>query len=195
MDTPESYTTQHAITCVPEGDFWVFAYGSLMWRPDFPFIEACSGILQGYQRSLCVLSWYHRGTEEKPGLVFGLDRVVPKASMYCEGRVLKVSQSDRETVLSALQARELITQVYQPKMLDIVTNDGTVNALTFVVDDLHSQYAGKKSTEECVEIVRKARGRSGCNIDYVLETWRYLELNGIAEPELQKICERLESLQ
>ena len=87
-------------------NFWVFGYGSLMWRPGFSFLESRPAKVTGLHRSLCVFSWVHRGTQERPGLVLGLDQ-----GGACLGLAFRVCSSEREQVIDYLREREQVTNV------------------------------------------------------------------------------------
>src|SRR2546429_7109032 len=118
------------------GDLWVFGYGSLMWRPGFEFIERAPARLIGEHRALCVYSFVHGGTPEKPGLVLGLDR-----GGACRGIAYRVDRSLRADTVAYLRAREQVTMVYREAWRDVVVDsDGgggpgrRVRALVYVVD-------------------------------------------------------------
>ena len=64
-------------------DFWVFAYGSLMWRPGFNFLDRQPALLRGYHRAFCVISHHYRGTAETagPGAGAGPGRRLPRPGL------------------------------------------------------------------------------------------------------------------
>jgi glutathione-specific gamma-glutamylcyclotransferase len=173
-------------------DLWVFGYGSLMWRPGFDFLERVPARLIGLHRALCVFSFVHRGTPEKPGLVLGLDR-----GGMCRGIAFRVAAAKREATIAYLRAREQVTSVYVETIRRIELEDQArrqVRALTFTVDRGHVQYAGRLSVAESVHYVRQGHGRSGINRDYVVETVRALEALGYRESDLHLIAEQLKGV-
>jgi cation transport protein ChaC len=171
------------------GDLWVFGYGSLMWRPGFDVLERVPAKLIGMHRALCVYSFVHRGTPEKPGLVMGLDR-----GGMCRGIAYRVAAAKREETIAYLREREQVTNVYLETMRRVSLEDKArrqVRALCYTVDRGHVQYAGRLSIDESVHYVRQGHGRSGNNRDYVVETIHALEALGYRETELHQIAERL----
>jgi glutathione-specific gamma-glutamylcyclotransferase len=167
-------------------DLWVFGYGSLMWRPGFEFLEQIPARLIGEHRALCVYSFDHRGTPEKPGLVLGLDR-----GGACRGIAFRVAATHRDDVIGYLRGREQTTHVYREVMRSVwLENEprGRVSALAYVVDRGHVQYAGRLSLHEQLRYVRQGYGRSGNNRDYVLETVRSIEAQGFRDPQLHQLA-------
>jgi cation transport protein ChaC len=167
-------------------DLWVFGYGSLMWRPGFAFIEQVPARLIGEHRALCVYSFDHRGTPEKPGLVLGLDR-----GGACRGIAFRVAATHRDKVINYLRSREQTTNVYREVMRSVWLENETrerVSALAYVVDRGHVQYAGRLSLQEQLRYVRQGYGRSGNNRDYVLETVRSIEAQGFRDAPLHQLA-------
>jgi glutathione-specific gamma-glutamylcyclotransferase len=172
-------------------DLWVFGYGSLMWRPGFEFIERVPARLIGLHRALCVYSFVHRGTPERPGLVLGLDR-----GGMCRGIAFRVAAKKRHATIAYLRAREQVTTVYLETIRRIELEEPArrqVQALCFITDRSHVQYAGRLTLAECVHHVRQGHGSSGANRDYVLETVQALEELGYRETDLHLIAEALKS--
>jgi glutathione-specific gamma-glutamylcyclotransferase len=172
-------------------DLWVFGYGSLMWRPGFEYLERVSARLIGLHRSLCVYSFVHRGTPERPGLVLGLDR-----GGMCRGIAFRVAAAERRKTIDYLRAREQVTTVYVEVMRRIELEDKArrqVSALCFIVDRSHVQYAGRLSVEESLHHIRQGHGRSGPNREYVLDAVQALEALGYRETQLHILAERLKA--
>ena len=171
----------------PSGsDLWVFGYGSLMWRPGFEFIEQAPARLIGEHRALCVYSFDHRGTPEKPGLVLGLDR-----GGACRGIAFRIAASRRSDTVKYLRDREQTTHVYREVMRSVwLENEARqrVSALTYVVDRGHVQYAGRLSLPERLRHVQQGHGRSGNNRDYVLSTVKSIEAQGFRDEQLHQLA-------
>lgn len=170
-------------------DLWVFGYGSLIWRPGFDYVERVPAHIIGLHRSLCVYSFDHRGTPERPGLVLGLD-----FGGACRGIAYRVAASRRAATLTYLREREQTTFVYR-EILHATWLPGSperrIEALCYAVDRGHVQYAGRLTLDQQVHTVRQGHGRSGNNRDYVLETVKSLEELNIVDHDLHLVAERL----
>lgn len=163
---------------------WVFGYGSLIWNPGFAHVSSQQGLLKGAHRSLSIVSHHHRGTVERPGLVFGLTR-----GGSCRGMVFEVAAANWSEVRRYLEEREQVTSVYRDVMRPVHLGDGrVVSALSFLVDERHEQYAGHLSLEQQLAMVRSGVGLSGRNIDYVLNTARHLGELGIRDRQLMALA-------
>jgi glutathione-specific gamma-glutamylcyclotransferase len=173
-------------------DLWVFAYGSLMWRPGFDFLERRNARLVGAHRALCVYSFVHRGTPERPGLVLGLDR-----GGNCRGIAYRVAAANRTATIDYLRGREQVTKVYREVMRAVWLDDDpqeTAHALCYVVDRGHRQYAGRLPLARQLHFVRQGYGRSGACRDYVLSAVKELESHGYRDDELRRLAERLKGV-
>lgn len=166
------------------GDFWVFGYGSLMWRPGFAHVETRRARLMGFRRSLCIRSFVHRGTEQRPGLVLGLDR-----GGSCVGLAFRVPGELRDEVIGYLRERELVTSVYLERTLRIRLDDGEpAEAVCYIADRKHRQYAGNLDASEAAGIVIGAVGQSGRNEEYVASTVAHLKALGIRDHWLEEVA-------
>jgi glutathione-specific gamma-glutamylcyclotransferase len=172
-------------------ELWVFGYGSLMWRPGFEHLERVPARLTGLHRGLCVYSFIHRGTPERPGLVLGLD-----LGGACRGIAYRVAAARREATFKYLREREQGTMVYRETMrqITLATRPArAVAALVYVVDRSHPQYAGRLDLERQLHLVRQGHGRSGANLDYVLATVAEIEAQGCRDAGLHRLAELLRS--
>jgi cation transport protein ChaC len=167
-------------------DLWVFAYGSLIWRPCFPSAERRLVTVHGYHRSLCIWSHDHRGSPEMPGLVFGLKR-----GGCCRGVAYRIASEHVRDTFQALWTREMLTGAYRPSWVSCDSRGVSVRALVFLLNRDCREYAGSLPDDHLLAVVKRAVGVSGACLDYVLQTDLALRAHGIGDCRLGALVQRL----
>ncbi len=168
---------------------WVFAYGSLIWHPDFEFSERHRVRIHGYHRAFCISSTRYRGTPELPGVVLGLDR-----GGSCHGVVYRMKPGHEGEIIERLYRREMPNQVYTPKMLPVrLPGERRIEAIAFVARRDHPSYL-RLSRDEILRRLSSCRGRRGHNREYAINTWHALREWGIEDAGLAAVAHDLEAL-
>ena len=164
---------------------WVFAYGSLIWNPEFAFDRRVPARVFGYHRRLCLRSIKYRGTEARPGVVAGLDR-----GGSCNGIAYRMTPAMARRHLPALWAREMFMGSYAARWLRAAPHDGGApfGALAFVVVRDGCNYCGGLDEATLVSILRNARGIYGTSLDYLQRTVQALHADGLRDPHLERLA-------
>ncbi len=163
-------------------DLWVFGYASLIWRPEFEFIEQRWARVHGYHRSLKMWSRVNRGTPQCPGLVFALLQ-----GGSCRGVAYRIDRRQADEALERLWEREMPTGVYDPRWLPCNTDRGQVQALAFTLSRRSPNYTGELSAAQLRHIFTNACGRYGTTLDYARQTLESLANAGIHDAHLHRM--------
>ncbi len=167
--------------------YFVFGYGSLIWRPGFEYINSFPAQLLGAHRCLCIYSHHYRGTKENPGLVFGLRR-----GGSCLGLAFEVAPDKWRQTIDYLREREQVSMVYKEAFRTIRLNNGIkLCALTYLANENHEQYAGELEISEQIRLIKNAKGLGGDNIEYVLNTAKHLRKMNIRDKKLEQLVKLL----
>ncbi len=167
---------------------WVFGYGSLMWRPGFPYREVRPALIKGYHRALCIYSIVYRGAPGRPGLVMGLDR-----GGSCKGLAFLVAAKDAGETLAMLDKRELVHNAYIRKSLMARLDDGrAVTAQAFVARRGHRQYARGLSQKQMAQVIMQGHGPEGSSLDYLKNVIERMDELGVPDGPLHRLLERVE---
>jgi len=157
-----------------------------MWRPDFPYEERVAATIAGYHRAFCIASTFHRGNMERPGLVLGLDR-----GGTCAGIAYRIARAQSASVLAYLRERELVYGVYREAAVMAHLGPGAsvpaARVLAYTVERCHPTYMGRLPLDVQAAIIRGARGRSGANLDYLINTVHHLRELGIRERQIERL--------
>jgi cation transport protein ChaC len=170
-------------------EHWVFGYGSLMWRPGFDFVERLPATLHGRRRAFCIYSVHHRGTHARKGLVLGL---APGGAV--RGVAYRITEANWRSVYDYLMEREQPTETYvEARRTVALADERRVEALTFLSDKTHPQWAGVLTLERQAELIAGASGLSGRNIDYLRDLVQHLHEEGIVDRSMETLLGMVEA--
>jgi len=164
-------------------DLWLFGYGSLIWKPDFAYVERAVARVQGYHRSFCLWQRRYRGNRHNPNLMLALD-----AGGSCAGVAYRVAAPDVEAKISATWRRELVGNGYRPRWVTARTDRGSVAAVTFVANRGNAErYTGRLADEVVARYIAEACGEGGSGAEYLLETVLALEKVRLRDSRLWRL--------
>ncbi len=174
------------------GDTWVFGYGSLVWRPSFPFAERIGAELPGWRRRFWQGSTDHRGVPGAPGRVVTLERIPvgdgANEPMGCGGVVYRLPADSQQATLAALDVRE--QGGYEVFRHAVMLVDGrTLTALVYVATPNNPNYLGPAEDDQLVEQILSASGPSGPNSEYILRLADALEELGFVDSHVARLAQ------
>ena len=162
---------------------WIFAYGSLLWRPGFEFKRVKKASVRGWERRLWHSSTDHRGTPELPGRVAS---IIPMEAGYCEGLVYEISDSKWDKAIKYLDERE--KNGYERIVISVdVEGLGLVQSTTYMSKSEEGWVASNEKDEETIYFLLNAVGESGKNLDYLLTLGSTLDELGIEDAHVGKL--------
>lgn len=161
-----------------------------MWRPGFAYLERAAATLHGRRRAFCIYSVHHRGTHERKGLVLGL---APGGAT--RGMAYQVADADWPATYAYLREREQPTETYvEARVVVQLAGGRRLEALTFLSDKAHPQWAGVLSLERQAELISGASGLSGRNVDYLADLVEHLRAEGIRDRSMEALLAMVEAL-
>jgi cation transport protein ChaC len=171
----------------PHGPFWIFAYGSLMWKPEVETSQARRGMAHGWHRAFSLHINNYRATPEQLGYMMCLDR-----GGNCDGLLLRVDEAELRNSLGALLFRELGSDeaLEGVRWIEVGGEDGPQTALTFYAAPVQlDYYRADRPLPEIAHALARACGHWGSGADYLHNTVSHLEQLGIHDEGLWQLQE------
>ncbi|XP_050722118.1 putative glutathione-specific gamma-glutamylcyclotransferase 2 isoform X4 [Eriocheir sinensis] len=175
---------------------WIFGYGSLTWKVDFPYTQRVVGYIKGYVRRFWHASIDHRGVPGKPGRVVTLVASEdPEETVW--GIAYKIGPEDQERVMAHLDHRE--KDGYQRTPVTFHPQDPSIQPwqLTmYLGTESNPFFVGhnEKGEESIAQIIASAEGPSGSNKDYLFQLADTMRTLGVSDSHLFNIESRVRKI-
>lgn len=156
---------------------WVFGYGSLIYKVDFPYLEREPAGILHWERRFWQGSHDHRGTPSSPGRVVTL---IPSPGAVCRGVAYRVDHD----VFEHLDHREKNGYERHPVHITLDTNERSVEGLIYVAAEDNHAYLGPAELEQVASDISRSSGPSGSNTDYLLQLAQALRVLGDPDPHV-----------
>ncbi|MEM9622561.1 MAG: gamma-glutamylcyclotransferase [Pseudomonadota bacterium] len=146
---------------------WVFGYGSLIWRPDIPYVDKARAVINGFSRRFWQGSHDHRGVPEQPGRVVTLT----PSQDTCVGMAYLVPMEAVQATFEKLDYREKNGYARHQQILTLCRDDDThaVEGLVYIATADNFAYLGEAEPDVIARQILRSHGPSGSNLDYLLQ--------------------------
>ena len=162
---------------------WIFGYGSLVWRPNFDFIDRQPAKIYGWSRRFYQGSPDHRGTPQKLGRVVTL---LPILNEECYGIAYAIDSHKRDEIFHYLDIRE--QGGYDLLETDIhLLSGNTVNGYVYTANDQNPFYLGPANLDQMATQILTSQGPSGTNLEYFTKLYDALAIFAPSEVHLEQL--------
>ncbi len=145
---------------------WLFGYGSLIWRPDFPYQKKELALVDGWERKFWQGSHDHRGVPEAPGRVVTL---LPATGQQCAGMAFQISSKDAVEIFQALDYREKNGYERHTAPCWLIEQKRTVECIFYIATESNVAFLGPAPLSEIAQQINASVGPSGSNREYLLQ--------------------------
>ena len=184
LDTSELNKTRHDFN--GRDSVWLFGYGSLIFKADFPFLERKPASIEGWARRFWQGSHDHRGTPERPGRVLTL---VESPGTVCAGMAYRVAPS----VFEHLDVREKNGYLRFATPMTFA-DGGHEEGLVYIATEDNAAFLGPAPEDEIARHIHGSHGPSGANRDYLLHLAEALRELGAEDEHVFGLERRLLAL-
>ncbi|GAB5376315.1 MAG: gamma-glutamylcyclotransferase [Acuticoccus sp.] len=163
---------------------WVFAYGSLIWKPGFETVAHKRATAYGWHRSFCLRLTRWRGTPEQPGLMMALER-----GGRCDGIIYRMPEEGRHAQIKSALLREVRFHqtAHMVRWINVRTEDGPMRVLTFWAGPTGDRVMARLPLDEVAFILARACGSAGSCAEYLYNTVAHLEDFSIRDRNLWRL--------